>query len=257
MNSIKHKDIGLTIAIVDDELPARQSLTTMIANLRPDCQIIGEADSVATGIQLIRQLGPDLVLLDISLEDGTGFDLLEMFPQMGFKVIFTTAYDDFAVKAFRYNALDYLLKPILPRELVGSIDRAKQESKHDHEIKLKHLLEETKNQTNKLVLHSQEGLVFLKLDQTVRLEADGNYTTFFNLQNERNTISQPLREFEEMLPSDSFFRIHQSHIINFNFVKKLVKRDGGFVAMEDGSQLPIARRRKEQFVEWLMQRGKE
>jgi two-component system LytT family response regulator len=244
----------LKIAIIDDEAPARQSLRTMLASYRPDCQLVGEADAVATGIQLLRLSKPDLVLLDINLTDGSAFDLLDAFPNAGFKVVFTTAYDEFSLKAFRYNALDYLLKPILPRDLVASIDRATQRPLADQLPKLENLRAQGPNrQLNRLALHSADGLVFLRLDQIIRMEADSNYTTFHCANHERHTVIRPLKEFEELLPDNQFFRIHQSHLINFEFVKKVLKKDGGFVVMEDGSQLPMARRRKDEFMAWLLE----
>ncbi|MCU0345732.1 MAG: LytTR family DNA-binding domain-containing protein [Saprospiraceae bacterium] len=244
----------MRIAIVDDETPARQSLTTMLTTFRPDCRLVGEANCVSTGIQLLRLAKPDIVLLDINLTDGSAFDLLDAFPNAGFKVVFTTAYDEFSLKAFRYNALDYLLKPILPRDLVASIDRATQRPLAEQSPKLVNLRNEAPNhQLSRLALHSADGLVFLRLDHIIRLEADSNYTTFHCSNHERHTVIRPLKEFEELLPETRFFRIHQSHLINFDFVKKVLKKDGGFVVMADGSQLPMARRRKDEFMAWLLE----
>ncbi|MCC6723709.1 MAG: response regulator transcription factor, partial [Saprospiraceae bacterium] len=220
------------VVIIDDEEPARKILQNLLNTLRPDCQIVGEADSVASGIKLIRQTSPNLVFLDVAMEDGSGFDLLEMFPTMNFKVVFITAFDNFAIKAFRYNALDYLLKPILPRDLVNSVDRASSELEESHALKLKNLTTQASTrQLSKLALPSQDGLLFVRLDQIVRLEADGNYTTLFTIDKERYIVAQPLCDFEELLPESSFFRTHQSHVINFDFIKKLIKKDGGYISM--------------------------
>lgn len=243
------------IAIIDDEPDARQMLRTLIDTLCPDVEACGEADSVESAYILIRQTQPHGILLDISMEDGTGFDLLEKFPHPTFQAIFTTAHDEFALKAFRYHALDYLLKPINPVELAQAIDRVKVTPPEDYSARINNLLESAQNgQLNKITLSSQEGMAFLRLDQIVRLESDGSYTTFHLLNQERHVVSRPMKEFEELLPDDEFFKLHQSHLVNLAFVKKILREDGGYALMEDGYKAPIARRRKEEFLEVMRQR---
>ncbi len=241
------------IAIIDDESHARQTLRTILNELCPQVSIVGEANGVLSGVQLIRQASPQCVLLDISMEDGSGFDLLDQFPHPDFKVIFTTAFDQFALKAFRYSALDYLIKPIVPNELKAAIEKLETESLEQHVEKLKHLLAVGKQpQVKKIVLSTQEGLVFLPIEKIVRLESEGCYTTFYLLNNERHVVSKGLKEYEELLPEDSFFRIHQSHIVQRSFVRKVMKEDGGYVVMKDGSKVPLANRRRQAFMEWLI-----
>ncbi len=243
------------IAIIDDEPAARQLLRNLLASLCPGVEICGEADSVATGYPLLRQTQPHGVLLDISMEDGTGFDLLDKFPTPNFQVIFTTAHDEFALKAFRYHALDYLLKPINPVELAAAVDRLQPEMPADFPAKISHLLESARtNRLSKITLTSQEGIIFLSLDQIVRLEADGNYTVFHLATNERHIITRPIKDFEELLPKEDFFRLHQSHLVRIAAVKKILKEDGGYVLLENGFKAPIARRRKEEFLEVMRQR---
>lgn len=242
------------IAIVDDEADARQLLRCMITTLCPDVEICGEADSVESAYVLIRQTQPHGVLLDISLEEENSFDLLDKFKQPTFQAIFTTAHDEFALKAFRYHALDYLLKPINPVELVQTIDRIKKEPSGNYPNKVKNLLESTRSgQLNKITLNSQEGMVFLRLDQIVRIESEGSYSTFYLLNQERHVVSRPMREFEELLPKDFFFKLHQSHLINLAFVKKILREEGGYALMEEGCKVPIARRRKDEFLEAMRQ----
>ncbi|HPH19519.1 MAG TPA: LytTR family DNA-binding domain-containing protein [Haliscomenobacter sp.] len=242
------------IAIIDDEPDARQLLRSMLTTLCPDVEVCGEADSVESAYVLIRQTQPHAVLLDISLEEGSGFDLLDKFPRPDFQVIFTTAHDEFALKAFRYHALDYLLKPINPVELAQTIDRVKPEIIPNHQTKINNLLESTRSkQLHKITLTSQEGMVFLQLDQIVRLESDGSYTTFYLLKQERHVVSRPMKEFEELLPKDTFFKLHQSHLINLSFVRKIIKEEGGYALMEEGGKVPIARRRKDEFFEAMRQ----
>jgi two-component system LytT family response regulator len=237
------------IVIIDDEPDARQALKTLIARLCPEAEVIGEADGVQSGFVLIRQCKPQAVLLDISMEDGSGFDLLDKFPKPDFQVIFTTAHDDFALRAFRYHALDYLLKPINPTELAQAIDRLEPALPADYSERILHLLESNKTQKlENITLSTQEGIVFLALNQIIRLESDGSYTTFILPNGERHLVSRPMRDFEALLPEANFCKVHQSHIINLSFVKKLLKEDGGYAQMADGSLVPIARRRKEDFI---------
>lgn len=242
------------VAIVDDEADARQLLRNMISTLCPDVEICGEADSVDSAYVLIRQTRPHAVLLDISLEEENSFDLLDKFQQPEFQIIFTTAHDEFALKAFRYHALDYLLKPINPVELAQTIDRIIPETSNNYTLRVKNLLESTRSgQLNKITLNSQEGLIFLRLDQIIRIESEGSYSTFHLLNQERHVVSRPMREFEELLPKDLFFKLHQSHLINLSFVKKILREDGGYALMEEGYKIPIARRRKDEFLEAMRQ----
>lgn len=238
------------IAIIDDEQDAREYLRTSLTKFCPDIEICGEADNVESAFELLRQTRPHAVLLDISLKDQTGFDLLDRFPTPPFRVIFTTAYDEFALRAFKYHALDYLLKPIMPDDLIRAVDRIGIDKNDEFTQKISHLLESTrKHKLDKIALTSQEGTVFLHLDKIIRLQSDGNYTTFYLVNSERHVISRQIREFEEMMPENEFFRLHQSHMVNVAFVKKILREDGGYAEMEDGSRLPIARRRKEEFIE--------
>ncbi|TAK43353.1 MAG: response regulator transcription factor [Saprospiraceae bacterium] len=243
------------IAIIDDEPDARQALRTLLTTLCPDVEICGEADSVQSAYVLLRQTQPHGVLLDIAMEDGTGFDLLDKFPRPSFQVIFITAHDEFAMKAFRYRALDYLLKPINPVELAQTIDRVKMETPEDYPARIGNLLESAPTrQFDKITLTSQEGMVFLRLDEIVRLESEGSYTSFHMLNNDRHVISHPMKYYEDLLPQDRFFKLHQSHLVNLSFVKKILREDGGYALMEDGCKIPIARRRKDEFLEVMQQR---
>ena len=242
------------LAIIDDEADARQALRSLLELFCPQVSVCGEAAGVASAYALLRQTQPDGILLDISLEDGTGFDLLDRFPQADFQVIFTTAHDEFALKAFRYHAMDYLLKPINPEELAQAVDRITTRPAADLQQQLHHLLESTRSrQFDKIALHSLEGMIFLQLDQIVHLESDGSYTTFHLLNKERHLVARPLKDFEELLPPDEFFRLHQSHLVRIPFVKKILREEGGYAVMEDDCKIPIARRRKSDFMDRVRQ----
>jgi two-component system LytT family response regulator len=238
------------IVIIDDEADARESLRNLLA-LCPGVELVGEADGIATGFQLLASAKPDAVLLDISLSDGTGFDLLDRFPVLPFRVIFTTAHDEFALRAFRYHALDYLMKPIIPKELMDAIERIAP-STESYALQVGQMLQGIRSRSlEKIALGSQEGLVFIRLIDIVRLESEGNYTTFFTKNKERHVVSKNIKEYEDMLPADAFCRVHQSHIVHFAFVKKYMREDGGYLEMEGGYKVPIARRRKEELMRWL------
>lgn len=243
-----------SIAIIDDEEDARQILSTLIERYCLDYEVCGEAESVETGYDMILQKEPDVILLDISMSDGTGFDLLDKFENILFKVIFTTAHDQFALKAFKYHALDYLLKPIQPDALVKSLTKIKLDNHFELEPKITEWLESFKSGNyNKITLKTMEGLVFITLDDIYHLEGDGSYTTFYLKNNEKHLVSRPLKEFEELLPESNFFRTHQSHIINLHAIKKILREDGGSIQLSDGTNIPLARRRKQELLDKVNQ----
>jgi len=234
--------------LVDDEEDARSTMRSFLRNYCTDIEIIGEANSVEDGFMKIRTLDPDLVFLDIQMEDGTGFDLLEKFRTIDFAVIFTTAFDAFAIKAFRFSAIDYLLKPIDPDELIDAVRKARKKFPQ-RAGQIDDLLKYKKGESpDRITISSTEGLTLVQLDDIIRLESDSNYTHFFLKSGEKITVPKSLKEYEEILPPDRFFRTHQSFIVNLKYVKKYIKEDGGYALMEDGSQVWIARRRKDDFI---------
>ncbi len=238
------------IIIIDDEAHARSCLRKMLAQYCPKAKVIGEADSVTAGISLILKKKPEAIFLDIQMKDGTGFDLLGHFPRPDFDIIFTTAFDQFAVKAFKFNALDYLVKPINPNELCRSISKA--QAKRDRQLyfeQLSQLIEMTHNRNpKKIAISTSEGLILLKLKELTRLKSSGSYTTFFTRDGKKVMVARTLKKFEEILPTDTFFRPHQSHIVNLNFVQGILREDGGYALMEDGTRIPISGRKREEFL---------
>lgn len=241
----------IRILIIDDEPSCRVSLRNFLRNDFPEAIIVGEAGSVSEASALITQAGPDMLLLDIHLGDGTGFDLLDQFPAPRFKVIFTTAHDEFAVRAFRYSAIDYLLKPVDPDLLLEALIRVKT-SAHPQDIQLEILRHNANTrQFDRMTLNTGDGLVFIQTADIVHLEANGNYTYAYLADGEKHLVSCNMKDFAEMLPEPEFFRIHQSHLVNTSRVKKYLKEDGGFVVMQNGAKLPLARRRKEEFLKDL------
>ncbi len=243
----------LKAIIIDDEPDARKNLRFLIAESCPAVELIGEANGVASGIQEIEKRKPNLVFLDIQMEDGNGFDLLDAFPNPAFLVVFITAFNDFAVKAFRYSAIDYLLKPTSSNLLMDAVNKVKEKMPGiQFKKQIDHLMQlSSTKQFDRIVLPSTEGLIFVQIEQIRRMEADGSYTKVYTLNGEVNTVSKSLKEFETLLASPPFCRIHQSHLINLKCVKKFLREDGGYALMDDGSKVMVARRRKDYFIKLM------
>lgn len=247
------KYMNFKIIIVDDEAACRAIIRRFLAMQGPDVQILGEASSVGEGEQLLREKKPDLLLLDVQMEDGTGFDLLDRFPKLTFNVVFTTAHDDFAIRAFRYHAIDYLLKPVDPDELATAIRKAREhQDLKTFQGQIAELVRTAADKIfDRITLPTGEGPVFARTNDLVRMETYGNYTFVYLAGGERHLVSRNLKEFEEILPHPEFFRIHQSHLVNTAFVKKFLKEDGGYAVLQDGAKVPVSRRRKDAFLDVL------
>lgn len=241
----------IRICIIDDEPPCRDALRIFLEMGCPEALIEGEAGSLAEAVALIQQTAPEILLLDVDLGDGTGFDLLNRFPKPSFRVVFTTAHDEFALRAFRYSAVDYLLKPVDPEELVAAVRRAKSTiDPASRQQQLEQLAHNAGTRTfDRMTLNTGNGLLFIHTTEITHLESQGNYSFVFLENGERHLIAQSLATFEEMLPSPPFFRAHQSHMVNTRFVRKLAKDDGDSLLMTDKTVVPLARRRKEAFFQ--------
>lgn len=238
--------------IIDDEKSAREILSGMLKNYCPEVEITGMANSVKKGIELIQKLQPDLVFLDIKMPLGSGFDLLESIAKINFEVIFTTAYDQYALKAIKFSALDYLLKPIDVLELKAAVKKVS-ESKSQHLLnkKLETFIENitAKNkQLTKIVIPLSDGFKVIEVKDIIRCQSDRNYTNIFIADGSKILSSRTLKDFEELLSEYNFFRIHQSHLINLNKVKFYGKGRGGQVELSDGSTVDIARSKRAEFI---------
>ena len=237
--------------VVDDEAGARGALINLLGNYFEDIEVIGEADGVESGKKLITEKKPDLLFLDVQMQDGTGFDLLAGIDRSNLQVIFVSAHDYFAITAIKFSAVDYLVKPVEPVELQKAIDKIRQQKSLTEVQKKLDLLLTNVNKIEKIALPSLNGIEFVKIDDIVRCEAESNYTVFFLINGEKVTVSKTLKDYEDILCQNNFFRIHKSVIINIKYLKKYVKGDGGSVIMEDGSELLVSRRRKDDFLEAL------
>lgn len=242
----------LRAIVIDDIESIRKKNVEIIKANCPNVAVIGQADSVESGINLIRQIIPDIVFLDVEMPDGTGFDLLQKLKPINFKVIFITGYEDFAIRAFRFSAIDYLLKPLDPSELIEAVNKAEESlNKEVLELKLNTLfsnLERPKN-LQKLVLKTAEKIYSVNIQDIVNCESDKNYTTFNFINSPKLVVSTTLKDYETLLKPFNFFRCHQSHLINLLYFDHFVKSDGGnTIIMKNKSAIPLSTRKKEEFL---------
>lgn len=239
--------------IVDDELNARENLSYFLNNYCPQVQIIGSAESVSEAVELIQSTHPDLVFLDIEIGEGSGFDVLEAIKNTSTEVIFTTAFNHYAIKAFKFSAIDYLLKPIDIEELKEAVQRAEERVKGNIlnnrlDFLLNNLSEPKDKKLRRIGLPIQGGIQFFALDEIIRLQSQSNYTTFYLTRNREFLISKTLKEYDEMLCDHGFVRVHQSHLVNIDHVVQYQKADGGYLILSDNSNVPLSKNYRDNFL---------
>ncbi|WP_372754394.1 LytR/AlgR family response regulator transcription factor [Mariniflexile sp.] len=236
--------------IIDDEqhcINAIKLLAKSVNNL----EIINAYTSVDEAVEAIEWHQPDLVFLDVQIHDKTGFDFLKMMKSITFEVIFTTAHEEFAVQAFKFSAIDYLLKPIEEEDFMLAIAKSQEKlAIKDFSKKVNTLLNNISKQdgSKKITIPTADGLEFLEVSNIIRCEADINYTTIFTTDRKKILVSKTLKSFESLLSNCNFFRIHNSHLINLDFVKKYTKGKGGYVTLSDNTVIEVSSRKKEAFL---------
>jgi two-component system, LytTR family, response regulator len=239
--------------VIDDESNLRQTTKALLSVYCPEVEVLGEADGVATGMALIKSQKPDLVFLDVEMADGTGFDIMHAFPQRDFAVIFITAHDDYAVRAFKFSAIDYILKPIDPDDLERAVKKAIK--KLDSGVSGLHLKALESNlkvpKLKRIVLRDAEKVYLVDISEIIRCESDDNYTNFYLTEGRKILVSNTLKEYETLFVNHDFFRCHQSHLINLHFFDHFDKREGGSICLKDGSVLPVSVRKREQLMKVL------
>lgn len=244
-----------TLCIIDDEEKARHAIRAALELTNSPVQVTGEAGTVKDGIKLVLETRPDIILLDIQLSDGTGFDLLEKIHTQMPQVIFITAFEQFAIQAFRFSAVDFILKPIDPLHLRQAIEKAsKQLHSGSMEIQIQqllHLLSNPVKEAKKIILKTSEHIHIVHVNEIIRVESDKNYSTFYLTGSSPVVISRTLKDFDDLLTEFGFIRVHQSHLVNLDYIIKFDKRDGGFLLLKDQSRVPVSTRKKEELLRQL------
>lgn len=242
-----------TAIIIDDIEQARTTLKQDLKVYAQDFEVIGEASGVVEGAKLLKTTTPDVLFLDIQMQDGSGFDLLDLMNEINFKIIFITASDAHAIKAFRYAAIDYLMKPIDPDELTEALVKYRESNVNEND-KYKFLNDRLKNHSRpneRLALHSQDKIQIVAIKDILRCESSVNYTTFFFEDGKQIVVTRTLKEFEDLLNEQGFYRVHQSHLVNTKAIKEYVKSEGGHLIMTDGTLIPVSVRKRPEVMKML------
>jgi two-component system LytT family response regulator len=234
-----------TVVLIDDESKSRENIKWLLNTYHPEFEVVCEGDSVKQGIKSILEFQPDVVFLDIEMQDGTGFDLLDMLPQKNFHLIFSTSHDHFAIKAFKYSAIDYLLKPIDSELLSETLQRIKNINISNQLEQKINILTDNRKTIEKIGLPSMDGIRFVRISDIIRCESDNNYTWFYLFNKEKILVSKTLKEYDDLLTEFNFFRAHKSHLVNINHIEKYINGEGGYLIMTDESSVDVSRRKKE------------
>ncbi len=234
--------------LIEDIEEVRIGLRKLIVESCPEVEIVGEADSVVAGSKLIREVSPDLIFLDIELPDGTGFDILDL-TDAPVRVIFTTASDEYAIRAFKYAAIDYLQKPVSAEDLLSAVARAHKSG--PVEKQQMGILKETLNSESvpeRIALHTMDRIHLVRVSDIIRCEADGNYTMFYIKNRAALLVAKTLKEYDKLLSGNKFMRVHQSHLVNLDEIREYVKTDGGYLLMNDGNDVAVSTRKRSEVL---------
>lgn len=242
--------------IIDDEQNNIDNLQILLQQYCPQINVIAAALNANEGKKIILQHQPDLVFLDIQMPEKNGFDLLKSLPDYSFEIIFVTAYDQYGIQAVKFAAIDYLLKPIDINELQNAVQKAiKKCAVKQQNLQLQNLIQllqqQNQKQLHRIALQSAKETRFVETDKIIRCESSNNYTTFFLVNNEKIIVSKPIYEYEELLNGYGFIRCHQSYLVNKKFIKSFVKEDGGYLLLDDKTQIPVSKQKKEQIKKLL------
>ena len=243
----------LTAIIIEDYPEALALLKRDLEEDHKDIKVIDTAQSVVEAAKLLRRTEPDILFLDIMLGDGTGFDILEIFPNLRSKIIFVTASDEFAIKAFKFAAIDYVLKPYSNQDLSEAIERAKQQIQPDQERLniLKNTLTAPEKKPDKISLHTLDKIIIVNLDDIIRCESDSNNTMFYLQDGRKIFVTKTLKYFSDMLKPYGVLRVHQSHLVNLRYISAFIKTDGGYLMLNNGENVPVSVRKKTEVIEIL------
>lgn len=240
--------------IIDDEEPSRSLLGKLLKEYCPEVEIVGEADDVPSGVKVITRTKPDIVFLDIEMPGYTGFQLLDFFDDITFDIIFTTAYQQYAVQAFEVSAIDYLLKPIQVSQLTRSVAKASKRHENPHLLERLEMLKQNiqpEKVVSRVALPVTDGYMFVDIDNITYCEADGSYAKLHFSNAPDLIVSRTLKDLEQMLQHPAFIRVHRSFLVNIKHVKLFSRKDGGFITMNDKRDLPVAKERAEDILHKL------
>ncbi|AZJ36338.1 LytR/AlgR family response regulator transcription factor [Tenacibaculum singaporense] len=243
----------LSAILVDDMSTALEMLQNDLTQFHPEIEIIDTAKSVVEASKVLRKQQPDILFLDIMLGDGTGFDVLEIHPNLSSKIIFVTASDEYAIKAFKFAAIDYVLKPYSNEDLANAINKAKNQIKPDKEqlTVLQQSISKPNQRPKKISLNTSDKIMVVNLDDIVRCQSDNNYTEFFMNDGQKILVGKTLKHFADMLKEYDFLRVHQSHLINIQFIKEFIKSDGGYLVLKNKTTVPVSVRKKNEVISVL------
>jgi two-component system LytT family response regulator len=239
--------------IVDDEENNIGALKSLLTQFCPEVEVVGTAENAKEAFTVITDINPQLVFLDIEMPFGNGFGLIEKMMPVNFEVIFVTAFDQYAITAFKYSALDYLLKPVSIEDLKRAVNRSSQRiTEKNVNSRIESLIANFRNEVpglKKIGLPTAEGLIFEEIENIIHLQAESNYTLVFVKNKKKMTITKSLKDFEDILPAATFCRLHHSHIVNLNYITKYYKGRGGYVELIDGTTVEVSTRKKDDFLE--------
>ncbi|MBN1186025.1 MAG: response regulator transcription factor [Bacteroidales bacterium] len=241
--------------IIEDELPILENIQATLEKYCPNIEIVAVASNLADARSAIEEQGPELVLSDINLPDGTTFDMLGQLHEINFKIIFITAYEEYAIRAIKYSALDYLVKPIDPKELISAVDKAdKSIEVEDSRIKLSALMLNIKDYADKLkkiVLKTSKSIFLVDVQDIIYCNSDGPYTEFFLDDGRKILVSKGIKEYEDLLKDAGFLRVHQSYIVNLNYIDRYERYDGGCLILKKGKEIPVSHRKRDKLLQLL------
>lgn len=241
--------------VIDDEKTSRDTLKGLLNRYCKNVEILSEADGFNNALKVLKEITPDVIFLDIQMPDGSGFKLLEELGEIPFDVVFTTAFDQYAIKAFKYSAIDYLLKPIDPDDLINAIEKIEKKTpsqKLEKTEGINVLLNNLKTtEPKKIVLSTSKGMHVIEVLNIIRCESEDYYTKFFLTDGKVIMVSHTLKDYEELLSEYNFIRPHKSHLINTHYIKTYLRVDGGSVEMTDGTIIPVSRRKRDVIIDMI------
>lgn len=248
----------MKVLIIDNEVRLRTALKMLMQSVNSDITLIEEAEGVQSGLQAIKSFAPDIVLLDVEMDDGTGFDLMKQISNPAFQLIFVTAHNQYAIEAFQFSAIDYLLKPVEPESLKRSIERAlhnirNYDLKHQVEVLLQQMAGIQKPD-RKIVLKDIDNTYFIKVSDILYCEAEGTYTKFYLAKEDTLLVSKNLKEYAQLLEPLGFLRTHHSFLVNTDKIKLFDKKDGGTLVLDGGCTIPVSQRKKDFVMQMLEKR---